>query len=519
MDKKTAKLTALAKSEPLRTLVAAFKTRFKKGEIFLVGGSVRDALLARGEGKDLDIVVRGVTPAALEKFLNARGTVNLVGKRFGVWKFLPKAKTSRAEAKPLPADVSPHGNGRALDIALPRTEHSFNEGGYRDVEVTSDPALKIEDDLSRRDFTVNAMAYRLYPKPALIDPFDGQKDLKEKLIRTVGKAEERFREDYSRILRGIRFAAQLGFAIDNDAMTAMRIFMKNLNDFRSTREGNVRVISTEIIAKETIKAFVADPPRAFDLFFETTATDNLMPELLAMRGCPQPENFHSEGDVWTHTRLALSQLHTPAFKKYFNGEKPSPLAVLATLFHDMGKPMTIQTPERDGTDRIRYNGHDQVGADAAEAIAKRLTFSAPEDVGVSPEKIGWIVRHHLFTLHGHIDEIRPSTLEKYFFNPNLPGRELLMVIYADSMAAVTQGGIKPDHLRHLDLLVKRIGELAAMGAGKKLPPPLLDGCCIMKITGLKPGPEVGKLIAALREAQLEGKIATTKEAERFIKNI
>jgi hypothetical protein len=95
----------------------------------------------------------------------------------------------------------------------------------------------------------------------------------------------------------------------------------------------------------------------------------------------------------------------------------------------------------------------------------------------------------------------------------------LMVIYADSMAAVTQGGIKPDHLRHLDLLIKRIGELAALGAGKKLPPPLLDGCRIMKITGLKPGPEVGKLIAALREAQLEGKIATPKEAEGFVKKI
>ncbi len=508
MDKKLAKLSALGRKEPLRTLVGAFKTRFKKGEIFLVGGSVRDALLNRDGSKDFDIVVRGVTPTALEKFLKTHGTVNLVGKRFGVWKFVPKS----VEAKPR------QNSGRALDIALPRTEHSFNEGGYRDVEVSSDPNLKIEDDLARRDFTVNAMAYRLYPKPMLIDPFNGQADLKEKIIRTVGRPEERFREDYSRILRGIRFSVQLGFAIDNDTLTAMRVFMKNLNDFRSTREGNVRVISTETIAREILKSFIADPARAFDLFYETTATDNLMPELLTMRGCPQPTNFHSEGDVWAHTRLALAELYKPGFKKYFDNETPSPLVIMATLFHDLGKPATIQTPERDGTDRIRYNGHDRVGAEMTEAIAKRLTFSAPEDIGVSPDNIGWIIHHHLFTVHGNIDDIRPSTLEKYFFNPNLPGRELLMVIYADSMATIPDGGMKPDHLKHLDLLVKRIDELAAMGAGKKLPPPLIDGCRIMKITGLEPGEEVGKLIAALREAQLEGKIKTAKEAEKFVKN-
>jgi poly(A) polymerase len=124
----------------------------------------------------------------------------------------------------------------------------------------------------------------------------------------------------------------------------------------------------------------------------------------------------------------------------------------------------------------------------------------------------------LFVLNGHIDEIRPSTLEKYFFNPNLPGRELLMVMYCDGMAAVPEGGIKPEHLESLTRLMERIDELAGLGAGKKLPPPILNGGQIMKLLKLEPGPRVGASIAALREAQLDGKVRTRKQAERFIRS-
>jgi len=363
------------------------------------------------------------------------------------------------------------------------------------------------------------MALRLTPKPALLDPFDGRKDLKAKLIRTVGDAAERFREDYSRMLRGLRFACQLDFKIDDRAMGAIRALIPHLNDYRPTPGGNMRVVSTEIIARELAKAMVCDPVRAFDLWYESGATETLMPELLAMRGCPQPANHHTEGDVWTHTRLALSKIGDKGFKARFGPEKPPALVNFAVLFHDIAKPVTIQTPEEHGTDRIRYNNHDAIGGEMAATIAKRLTLSSAEGYGIDSDKLDWIIRHHLFTLHGNIEEIRPGTLEKYFFNPNLPGRELLMTIYCDSMATVPEGGQKPDHLKHLDRLMRRLDDLASMGSGKKLPPPLIDGVAIMKLLKLEPGPAVGEIIAALREAQLSEKVLTKEEAKEFVKKL
>ncbi len=497
------KLLALKNRKEIKPLVNAFKAAFPKGELYLVGGTVRDALMGRTENNDLDLVARLVKPHELEKFLAKLGRVDLVGKRFGVWKFVP------TEAK---GEMT-----HAIDIALPRTEHSFNSGGYRDVSVDSDPLLPIEKDLARRDFTVNAMALRLTPKVALIDPFDGQKDLRAKIIRTVGEPLERFREDYSRMLRGLRFACQLGFALEDRTMGGIRAYMPRVNDYQSTPLGNMRVVATEIIARELTKALVADPVRAFDLWNESGATEILFPELLPMRGCTQPTNHHSEGDVWTHTRLALAKIWDKGFQKYFGPEKPSATVYFATLFHDIGKPPTKQTPEEHGTDRVRFTNHDLVGSEMAAAISKRLTLSAAEGYGIDTEKLCWIIRHHLFTLSGKIDDIRPSTLEKYFFNPNLPGRELLMTIYCDSMATVPETGTSLNHLKHLDRLMERIDELASMGAGRKLPPPLLNGGEIMKLLKIEPSPKVGEMITALREAQLEGKVRTQREAKRFIR--
>ncbi len=497
------KLKPLLTREPLITLIRAFKLAFPKAELYLVGGTVRDALLGRTDSKDYDLVARGVSADALQKFLEKLGRVDLVGKRFGVWKFLPKD---------IPLT-------HAIDVALPRTEHSFREGGYRDVAVTSDPNLPIEEDLARRDFTVNALALRLTPKPALIDPFEGKKDLRNKTIRTVGNPGERFREDYSRMLRAIRFSCQLGFDLDDETKGAIRVFMPKINDVRSTPEGNMRIVSTEIIAREIIKALVYNPAAAFDLLYDAGATEVLMPELLPMRNCEQPKNFHSEGDVWTHTRLALTRIADEGFQKRFGKEKPPALVYLGVLFHDIGKPPTKQTPEEHGTDRIRFNDHDRVGSEMTEAISRRLTFSAPEDVGVDTDKLVWLVRYHLFTVHGKIDEVRPTTLEKYFFNPNLPGRELLMVIYCDSMATIPEGGVTKRHLQHLDLLMNRLTQLEKMGAGRKLPPPLMDGIEIMKVLNIKPGPEVGRMITALREAQLSGEVTIAAEARKFIKSL
>jgi len=325
---------------------------FFGAEIYLVGGAVRDAAAGMGKQKDFDFVVRNVPAEELEKFLSARGDVVLVGRNFGVYKFMPTGVKLE----------------EAVDVALPRTEHSLGAGGgYRDFKVQSDPAMAVGEDLARRDFTVNAMALDL-KNGKLVDPFHGLEDLEAKVLRAVGEPEARFKEDYSRMLRALRFAAQFGFEIEGKTFLAIQDMMKHINDERQRGGKKERVIPHETIAKELLKAFWRDPVRAMDLYERSGALYELMPELFSMRSCPQPPNFHSEGDVWTHTRMALANLDSEKFKKQFGEARPSAEVVMAVLFHDLGKPLTLKTPERDGTDRIRFDGHDMAGAEAAEDI-------------------------------------------------------------------------------------------------------------------------------------------------------
>lgn len=470
-------------------------TKFPKGEIHLVGGAVRDALLGKSEQKDFDFVVRKVAIENLEKFLEKRGSIVLVGKNFGVFKFMPKGQKLE----------------EAIDIALPRTEHSLGTGGgYRDFKVQSDPAMPIEDDLSRRDFTVNAMAWDFKNKK-LVDPFGGLADLGKKILRAVGEPEARFREDYSRMLRGLRFAVQLGFAIEEETEAAIKKMMACIND---TRPGQERIVPYETIAKEMIKAFWYEPAKAFDLFEKSGALYELMPEIFVMKGCPQPANFHSEGDVWVHTKMALANLRSKDFIKEFGREKPAAEVVFAVLFHDLGKPLTIKTPERDGTDRIRFDGHDTAGAKAAEEICRRLKLDGFPDgspLKVSPVRVGQMIGKHMLLVQGKINEMRPSTIEKYFFNPNFPGRGLLELAFADAKATIPEAG-QPD-LTNFRETKARINNLKKTVAKRdRLPPPVLDGNEIMKKFKLPSGPKIGELMLVLREAQLSGELGGPKKS-------
>lgn len=480
--------------------LARLRKKFPQVEVYLVGGAVRDLILGRPT-KDFDFVVRGIAAKPLEKFLSREGDCDLVGRNFGVFKFLPKGRS----AEP-------------FDIALPRTEHSTAPGGYRNFEVQSNPTLPITDDLSRRDFTINAIAYRLDVVgknifiQEVIDPREGIVDLKKKLIRTVGDPEERFKEDYSRLLRGLRFSLQLGFKIEPATFAAIRAKIKHLNDMVS----EVRVVPTETIAREFLKSLVANPVATLDLWDKAEAIKEIMPELLPMKGCRQPKNFHSEGDVWTHTRLSLSILASKEFRKEFGREEEAAETILGVLFHDIGKPPTKQTPEEHGTDRIRFNNHDSVGAKMAEGICRRLTLSAPAEFNIDAERVAAIVRHHLITVHGPVAAMRENTLEKYFFNPAFPGHSLRQVIFCDSSATVPPEG-KPD-LQHFFALKKRIQKLEKLSAKKPvLPPPICNGDEVMKLLKLKPGPQVGAYLRDLREEQLSGRVKTKKQARLFLR--
>ncbi len=484
-----------------------------QAELFLVGGIIRDWLLKK-PSKDWDFVIRGLSAKKLASFLKTQGTVNLVGEHFGVFKFTPKNSSA------------------TFDIALPRTEHALGTGGYRDVETQSDPNLPITEDLSRRDFTINALALRLEPlslknkkitATELIDIFGGLTDLKNKTIRTVGKSQDRFQEDYSRLLRCLRFSSQLNFQIEEKTWQALCNKMKNINATTTIAGEIKRLVPYEIVARELIKSLMKNPAKTLDLFEESGAFKFLIPELLKMKNCPQPPEFHAEGDVWNHTKLALAAIQSSGFKKFLKtlplhlqtSPAVAPELVLGVLFHDLGKPYTIKTPEKDGTDRIRTDEHDSVGADLIKKIGSRLKFSAVEEYPCDVDKIAWLIQRHLITVHGDPLKFTNRTIEKYFFNPLFPGADLLKLIYCDQMASFV-GGVP--QLGSLPLLVKRIKLLLKNLKQKKtLPPPLLNGNEIMAKLKLPPGPQIGEIIERLREEQLSGKIKTKKQAEKFLK--
>jgi len=480
--------------------LAALEATFPEAELFLVGGAVRDLLLAR-KTKDYDFLVRGLPAKPLEGFLRRYGKLSWVGKNFGVYKFYPKDS---------PFD-------EAIDFALPRTESSFSKtGGYRDFHIVSDFRLPVEKDLARRDFTINAIAADL-KKRQLVDPFGGLLDLEQGLIRAVGEPAQRFEEDSSRLLRGLRFAAQFGFDFEPGSWAALKARIPALS---AKRPDGSFVVPRETCAKELIKAMVFNPPRAYDLWDESGAFAELIPELLAMKGCPQPKKYHSEGDVWQHTRLALVQIQTALFREEF-GKDEDAERVMAVLFHDISKPETLQTPEKDGVDRIRFNGHDRVGAVRVRQIASRLKLSCfpkGSPFYVDEGKLSWLVKKHLILVQGDIDKMRAATIERIFLNPNTPGDKLLQLIYCDGMATVPEDNVAGKVLHYFQIK-KRIAAIRSHSAERaKMPPPLLSGNEIMVALQIPPGPQVGKALILIREEQLSGRLSSPEAALAFLKN-
>lgn len=462
-----------------------------------MGGAVRDFLLDRST-KDVDFLIRKVPIVSLNHFLNQHGKANFVGKNFGVYKFIPTGTTDE------------------IDVALPRTERSFTyQGGYRDFEVETNSDLSVLEDLKRRDFTINAMALDM-KRFCLIDPFDGLNDLAQGRLRAVGTPEIRFSEDYSRLLRGLRFSCQFDFEFDPETKKAL---FERIGFLNAKREDGTFVVPRETIAKEFLKALCCHPVRMFDLWDESGAFAELIPELLKMKDTPQPPQFHSEGDVWAHTRLALSQLTSLAFCEEFQTEFNAEVA-LAVLLHDVAKPVTIKTPERDGTDRIRFDNHDHVGAAMAREIIKRLKLaSLPKSsrYAINEDAVSWLIEKHLILVCGDADKMRASTIEKYFLDPKVPGPSLMRLIFCDGNAAIPADDPLPK-MRHYQQLKNRLEKMKQLRkeSGKAIVP-FLSGHEIISLFGIKTGPEVGQYLALLREEQLSERITNRDEAIAFLR--
>lgn len=483
-ESQISRLAALL-DDPLLAFVAHARASFPDSEWFVVGGAVRDAVMGRAGRKDLDLVVRGVALEDLSSLLAGHGEVNLVGRSFGVLKFRPR------------------GSHDEIDIAWPRTERAGMSGGYRDFAVQADPDLPIERDLARRDFTMNAIAYDLGAR-AVVDPHGGLDDIASGTVRAVGDPSLRFTEDHSRMLRAIRFACELGFEIEEKTWEALCRRMPHLDDVREGPEGPDRVVPYETVAKEFVKAMAADPARAVGLLSGSGALFRLIPELSRLAACEQSPDHHAEGDVWTHTLLAIEKLRGPEFAELFPGETATAETAIAVLLHDIEKPSSAET--REG--RITFYGHAERGATTAGAIAVRLRLAS---AGIDAGRLSWLVRNHLFPNLVDLDGVRRTTLAKYFLSDPVAGRALLHLACADASASR-----RADGAVDLGVLRRLLGVLAELKT-RESERPLLSGDEVMALTGSAPGPEIGRLLGSLKEAQLGGEVADVEHARMLIR--
>ncbi len=482
--------------EPDLKFLKDFYKEFPQSNIYLVGGMVRDAAMGvKKMAKDFDFVVNRIELDDLINFLQSKGTVDLVGRNFGVLKFAPKDSEL----------------DEAIDIALPRTEFSVGQGGgYKDFEVQADPNLNIEKDLSRRDLTINAMALDLKNKKSN-DPFDGLNDLANKEIKAVLKPEDRFKEDYSRMLRAIRFATRFDFKIEKNTWQAIKNLAPNINKTRKINGKTERVVPTETIAKEFIKSLSANPEKTLELYDKAGFLKELIPELLELKGCEQSKNHHSEGDTWEHTMLCLKNLNSAEFKTEFKKPAP-PEVIIALLLHDIAKPQTKSINQKTG--QIQNIGHEKEGAEIAKDISKRLNLPSYNGI-INTEKLVWLIKNHMVSKADKPASMKATKLEKLFFKDPKLGEKLLMVCFADDISCLTPQG---PNIEGYNILKSRLAEIKKLNQDKKeIIKPLLDGHEIMKKFNLKPGKQIGSLLNIVREAQLTGQIKSKEEALELIK--
>jgi tRNA nucleotidyltransferase/poly(A) polymerase len=436
-------------SDSLSLVAAKLVRRLRESGFiaYFAGGCVRDALL-RKQPKDIDIAT-DAEPDDVQK-LFARTVA--VGAKFGVVRVLE--------------------GGFEFEVATFRSDGVYLDG-RRPVSVTfSSP----EEDAKRRDFTINGMFYDPVADQ-VVDFVDGKSDLGHRLVRAIGDPHERFSEDHLRLLRAVRFAAALDFEIEPATWKAV-----------TEKAHQIRNVSHERIRDELMK-IMADPHRVrgLDLLDQSGLLKNILPEVSQMHGCEQPPQFHPEGDVYVHTRLMLSLLPADV----------SPLLALSVLLHDIGKPVTYSFDEVD--QRIRFNGHDQVGADMAVEIMTRFRFSN-EEIDTVVEAI----RNHM--VFKDTPNMRPAKLRRFMGRQNFP-LEL-------ELHRVDCLGSHGD-LQTYDLLVNKQKEFENEPI---IPPPLVTGRDLIAL-GLKPGPRFGEILEAVQTAQLDGEIKDRGGALRLLQTL
>ncbi|MEC9036174.1 MAG: CCA tRNA nucleotidyltransferase [Verrucomicrobiota bacterium] len=407
---------------------------------YFAGGCVRD-LLRDQVPTDYDIATNALPEQVTSLFSKTRS----VGAHFGV--------------------IIVISGEFAFEVATFRNDGSYGDGRRPEsVEFTSP-----EEDVLRRDFTINGIFYDPI-EGSTIDYVNGQDDIESGTVRAIGDPQSRFREDHLRLLRAVRFAARFDYQIEENTWAAI-----------CSHAEEIKNISEERIRDELSK-ILTDPNRVrgFDLLVESGLMEAVIPEILDLKGCEQPPQFHPEGDVFVHTRLMLTLLK----------DDPSLSLVLSVLLHDIGKPSTYSYDEE--SDRIRFNGHDKIGAEMASDILKRLKF--PNKV---IEEVTEMVANHM--TFKDVQKMREAKLKRFMARPTFEDETELHRV--DCLGS--WGG-----LDNYDFLNQKRTEFDNEPI---IPPPLLTGNDLIEI-GWEPGPRLGEVLTKVQDMQLEKNLNSKEEA-------
>jgi len=416
-------------------------------EAFLVGGCVRDLLLGR-EPADYDVTTDATPDRVSQLFPESVA----VGARFGVILVLR--------------------DGAKVEVATFRRDVGYSDGRHPDEVVY---AAKAEDDVSRRDFTVNGLLMR-HNSGEVLDFVGGQADLKAGVIRAIGDPNRRFAEDKLRMLRAVRFGARFGYQIEPGTFAAIQ---KHVSE--------IHAVSAERIHEELTKLLTEGAARrGFELLDDSGLLEELLPEVSAMKGVSQPPEYHPEGDVWIHTRMMLEGLPAGV----------SPTLAWGVLLHDVGKPPTFRPASETG-DRIRFDSHVEVGVRMAAEICRRLKFSKD-----ATEQVEALVANHM--KFKDVAQMRKSTLKRFVRLPAFD--EHLELHRLDCQAS---------HGR-LDAYNALRSFLAETPPEEVRPRRLLTGDDLHEM-GYSPGPAFQRILGALEEGQLEGSLLTREQAIEFVK--
>jgi poly(A) polymerase len=465
--------------------------RDKGHQAYLVGGCVRDLLLGR-EPADYDVATDATPQQVMRIFLETYA----VGAQFGVVLVpVPKQlRTSKPQVDPVnqlqqsdPCQSAPvsddeavfdtlmgthagvgHSHKACVEVATFRSDIGYSDGRHPDeVRFSRDP----REDVQRRDFTINGLL--LDPeKNEVLDFVGGQEDLRTGIIRAIGEPERRFIEDKLRMLRAVRFAARFQYKIDSATFAAIQKLAPQIHQVSRER---VRDELTRMLTEGHAK-------RAFKLLDQSRLLREVLPEIDAMKGVEQPPEFHPEGDVFVHTLLLLEKLPHPC----------TPTLAWGALLHDVGKPPTF----RRAPDRIRFDNHVAVGVKMAEAICKRLRFSNDDT-----EQIVALVDNHM--RFGDVQRMKLSTLKKFIRLPQF-----------DEHLELHRLDCESSH-RSLAMYNFTREQMANLPAEQVRPKPLIHGGDLIA-AGYAPGPLFKKILTAVEDAQLDGRLASREEALRFV---